>query len=43
MLLEWMVEEQGMAEIDEPDLGVVLDYLTENYNTDRPNFPKPGG
>ena len=42
-LLEWMVEEQGMAEIDEPDLGVVLDYLTENYNTDRPNFPKPGG
>ena len=40
-LLEWMVEEQGMAEIEEPDLSVVLDYLTTNYNVDRPNFPKP--
>ena len=40
-LLEWMVDEQGMAEIEEPDLGKVLDYLTANYNTDRPNFPKP--
>lgn len=38
-LIEWMVDEQGMAEIDEPDLGIVLDYLTANYNTDRPNFP----
>ena len=40
-LLEWMVDEQGMAEIEEPDLSVVLDYLTTNYNIDRPNFPKP--
>lgn len=40
-LLEWMVDEQGMAEIEEPDLSKVLDYLTANYNTDRPNFPKP--
>lgn len=39
--LEWMVEVQGMVEIEEPDLSVLLDYLTTNYNTDRPNFPKP--
>ncbi|MDH3667522.1 MAG: cytochrome c family protein [Paracoccaceae bacterium] len=38
-LIEWMVDEQGMAEIEEPDLGIVLDYLTANYNIDRPNFP----
>jgi cytochrome c len=40
-LFEWMVEEQGMNEIEEPDLSIVLDYLTTNYNIDRPNFPKP--
>jgi cytochrome c len=39
-LLEWMVEEQGMAEIEEPDRSIVLDYLAENYNTDRPHFPR---
>ncbi len=39
-LIEWMVEDQGMAEIEEPDLSVVVDYLATNYNTDRPNFPK---
>ncbi len=36
-----MVEEQSMAEIEEPDLSIVLDYLTTNYNIDRPNFPIP--
>lgn len=39
-LLEWMVEEQGMPPIEEPDYSLVLDYLTTNYNTDRPNFPR---
>jgi cytochrome c len=34
------VEEQGMAEIEEPDLSIVLDYLAANYNEDRPNFPR---
>jgi cytochrome c len=38
-MLEWMVEEQGMSEIEEPDLSEILDYLAQNYNTDRPNFP----
>lgn len=38
-LLDWMVEEQGMAEIEEPDRGIILDYLAEHYNEDRPNFP----
>ena len=37
--LEWMVEEQGMSEIDEPDLTLILDYLAKHYNVDRPNFP----
>jgi cytochrome c len=39
-VLEWMVDEQSMAKIEEPDLSIVLDYLTTNYNIDRPNFPR---
>ncbi len=39
-LLEWMVEEQGMPVIEEPDYSIIIDYLSEHYNTDRPNFPK---
>ncbi|MEM9640782.1 MAG: cytochrome c family protein [Pseudomonadota bacterium] len=42
-MLVWMVEEQGMSEIDGPDRTEILDYLAENYNTDRPNFPPPMG
>ena len=38
---EWMVEEQGMSEIDEPDRTIILDYLAKHYNEDRPNFPRP--
>ena len=38
-LIEWMVDEQGMVELDPPDLNEVLDYLATNYNEDRPNFP----
>ena len=37
-LLEWMVEEQGMAEIEEPDYSLIINYLAENYNTDRAEF-----
>ena len=33
--LVWMVEEQGMPELDEETLDVVLDYLTEHYGPDR--------
>ena len=40
-LFEWMVEEQGMQPIPEPDRTTVLNYLAEHYNTDRPNFPRP--
>ena len=40
-LLVWMVEEQGMSELPEDELNVILDYLAANYGTDRPNFPKP--
>ena len=39
-LFVWMVDEHGMAEIEEPDLSIILDYLTEHYNEDRPNFPR---
>jgi cytochrome c len=38
-VLEWMVDEQGLTPIDEPDLSTVLDYLSVNYGIDRPNFP----
>jgi cytochrome c len=39
-LLDWMVEEQGMAELDGEQRQVILDYLADHYNEDRPNFPK---
>lgn len=38
--LEWMVEEQGMQEIPQPEHDIILDYLADHYNTDRPNFPR---
>lgn len=42
-LLVWMLEEQEMDEIEEPNRSTILDYLAEHYGEDRPNFPKPGG
>ncbi|MEP3246900.1 MAG: aldehyde dehydrogenase [Sneathiella sp.] len=39
-LLEWMIEEQEMELIEEPDYTIILDYLDKHYNTDRPNFPR---
>ena len=38
-LFEWMVEDQGMSEIEDPDLTIILDYLSKHYGEDRPNFP----
>ena len=40
-LLDWMVEEQGMPELDSEERTTILDYLAAHYNEDRPNFPKP--
>ena len=40
-VLEWMADEHGMSEIDEPDRSAILDYLAAHYNEDRPNFPSP--
>ena len=39
-MLVWMVEEQGMPELDEETRDVILDYLAQHYNVDRPNFPQ---
>ncbi|MBE7636496.1 aldehyde dehydrogenase [Sneathiella sp. P13V-1] len=39
-LLQWMVDEQEMDPIEEPDYSLVIDYLSKHYNLDRPNFPK---
>lgn len=39
-LLVWMVEEQGMHDIEDPERSIILDYLAEHYNEDRPNFPR---
>ena len=39
-LLEWMVDEQEMEKIDEPDYSLILNYLVKNYNVDRPNFSR---
>lgn len=39
-LLDWMVEEQGMAELEEEERDEILDYLATHYNEDRPNYPR---
>ncbi|MCV2869607.1 cytochrome c family protein [Defluviimonas sp. WL0002] len=39
-LLDWMIEEQGMAELPPDERDAILDYLAQHYNTDRPNFPQ---
>ncbi len=39
-LFVWMEDEQEMEPIEEPDNSIIIDYLSEHYNTDRPNFPK---
>ncbi|MBK0399586.1 aldehyde dehydrogenase [Limibaculum sp. M0105] len=38
-LLQWMIDEQGMGELDPPDRELILNYLAENYGPDRPNYP----
>jgi cytochrome c len=40
-MFDWMVDEQDLQELEEPDRTIILDYLTEHYGTDRPNFPQP--
>lgn len=40
-LLEWMVDEQGMSDIEEPEYSEILDYLSTHYGEDRTNFPNP--
>ncbi|MEK9660298.1 MAG: aldehyde dehydrogenase [Alphaproteobacteria bacterium] len=40
-LLDYMVEEQGMPELDDETRRIVLDYLGEHLNTDhRPDYIK---
>lgn len=38
-LIDWMIEEQGMSELDPAEREAILDYLATHYNTDRPNYP----
>ena len=39
--MEWMVEEQGMPELDRETLDLVVDYLTEHYGIDRRAAAQP--
>jgi hypothetical protein len=39
-ILDWMVEEMGMAELIEEDRELILDYLATHYGPDRPHFPR---
>ncbi|TQV80915.1 aldehyde dehydrogenase [Denitrobaculum tricleocarpae] len=34
-LIDWMVEEQGMAEPETSERDLILDYLAEHFNVDR--------
>ncbi|WP_119165760.1 aldehyde dehydrogenase [Algihabitans albus] len=36
-VLDWMVEDQGMAELDEATRNEILDYLADHYDEDRTN------
>ncbi len=38
-MLDWMIEDQGMGELDDLIRAEILDYLAAHYNIDRPNFP----
>lgn len=41
--IDWMVEEQGMPELDEATYNTILDYLAEELNTDhRPPWVEEG-
>ncbi|MEM7669762.1 MAG: aldehyde dehydrogenase [Pseudomonadota bacterium] len=42
-LFDWMIDEQGMVEIESSERDEILDYLAAHYNEDRPNFPRPDG
>lgn len=38
-LIDWMIDEQGMPELESEERDVILDYLSKNYGPDRPNYP----
>ncbi len=39
--LDWMVEEQGMPELDRDTLDLVIDYLAEHYGVDSRDSARP--
>ncbi len=39
--LDWMVEEQGMPELDRDTLDLVIDYLAEHYGVDKAGAARP--
>ncbi len=39
--LEWMVDEQGMPELDSETHALILDYLTETFPPSRPHYAAP--
>lgn len=39
--LVWMVEEQGMPELDRDTLDLVIDYLAEHYGVDKAGTARP--
>ena len=40
-MMDWMVEEQGMPELDEETLTLIIDYLAEHYGVDRRGAGQP--
>jgi cytochrome c len=39
-LLDWMIEEQGMAELEDEERKLIVEYLATNYGTDRELPPR---
>jgi cytochrome c len=39
-VLGWMVEEQGMDQPEPPTREAILDYLSQHYGPDRPNWQR---
>lgn len=41
-LIDWMIEEQGMSELETEERALILEYLSKNFGPDRPFWKQNG-